>query len=201
MRLFGQMASQYAADRYFRRSFAPQVLRGRSALILPPVGKTLFVKALPYLSLSRRSVYIRVPIVLPPAGPPVGRQMLILRQAQLAARRPSHRRLFFSPPLPVIVPFNTPVSQEEVVSRISVQAATNAFHHPILYNSFKPLPPSRRIIGKTLPLLLRVPDVSTEEGIKRLRRFTEILSSIVNSLAAQGILIQTGPSSWTIKPP
>ncbi len=65
-----------------------------------------------------------------------------------------------------------------------------------------PIPPKPPTPPKVsnLPLLLRVPDVTTQAGVERLRRFTEILSSIINSLTGSGQLVQTGPSSWKIVP-
>ena len=51
-----------------------------------------------------------------------------------------------------------------------------------------------------IPLLLRVPDCTTTDGIRRMGRFTELLSSIINSLTRKGRLIQTGPEEWDIVP-
>ncbi len=45
------------------------------------------------------------------------------------------------------------------------------------------------------PELMRVPDLTDK---RRLGRFTEIVSSIVNSLIGQGYLVRTGPTSWTL---
>src|SRR5262249_35864741 len=60
-----------------------------------------------------------------------------------------------------------------------------------------PQPPSRI---PSLPLLAR----SLGSGYNaemRLRRFTELVSSIVNSLARQGQLLLTGPTDYTLNPP
>ena len=50
--------------------------------------------------------------------------------------------------------------------------------------------------GVARPFLVRDPRRENEE--QRLRRFTEQLSAIVNSLVGQGSLVQTGPASWRI---
>lgn len=57
-----------------------------------------------------------------------------------------------------------------------------------------PPPPSHAGVGK--PFVERVPDA--EAGSQRLRRHTEKVSTILNSLMSSGVLVQTGPSSWTI---
>ena len=72
------------------------------------------------------------------------------------------------------------------------------FHIPISVpttpGGAAPTPPTPRPgKGHNLTLLQRDP---TQE--QPLRRFTEILATIINSLAGQGILVQTGPSEWTI---
>jgi len=46
------------------------------------------------------------------------------------------------------------------------------------------------------PLIERDPDAPTP----RSRRITEKLSEIVNSLAGQGMLFQTGPNTWAVRP-
>ena len=57
-----------------------------------------------------------------------------------------------------------------------------------------PVTPSGAGIGK--PFVERVPDA--EAGSQRLRRHTEKVSTILNSLMSSGVLVQTGPSSWAI---
>jgi hypothetical protein len=59
-----------------------------------------------------------------------------------------------------------------------------------------PVPPVKSSPNKTF--LPRVPDINTDTGQARLRRHTEILSSIINSLGGTNQLVQTGPESWQI---
>jgi hypothetical protein len=54
-----------------------------------------------------------------------------------------------------------------------------------------PAPPTST--GHNFTLVQRDP---TQE--QPLRRFTEIVATIINSLVGQGELVQTGPSTWTI---
>lgn len=56
-----------------------------------------------------------------------------------------------------------------------------------------PSPPPPFIATPIQPFIERVPS-----GDRRLTRFTDIVSQIFNSLMGQGLLKQTGPSSWTI---
>lgn len=63
----------------------------------------------------------------------------------------------------------------------------------------KPPPPPVPSAAIQTPLLARVPDLETVHGQNRLRRHTEILSDLVNSLQTQGLLRQTGPASFTIQ--
>ncbi len=82
-------------------------------------------------------------------------------------------------------------------------AQLDAFFGPLLSghpptNHFPIPPPIGRSLGR--PTLLRVPDATTPAGRDRLRRFTEILSALVNSLVARGQLRQIGPEEWEIVP-
>lgn len=61
-----------------------------------------------------------------------------------------------------------------------------------------PRPPGPVPKAKGLPFLERVPDISGPDGLNRLRRHTEKLSSIINSLVGTGQLIQIGPAAWEI---
>jgi len=56
-----------------------------------------------------------------------------------------------------------------------------------------PVGPGR---GKNRPFVARVPDVTDE---RRLGRVTDQVSSILNSLIGQGILVQTGIQVWTLR--
>lgn len=70
---------------------------------------------------------------------------------------------------------------------------------PTLSPALQPAtPPGVTPDVKGKPFLERVPDTSGPNGLNRLRRHTEKLSIIINSLVAQDILQQIGPSSWTI---
>lgn len=53
--------------------------------------------------------------------------------------------------------------------------------------------------GRARPFVERVPDLSTQHGQERLRRFTEKTSSILNALAGDGVLVQTGPAAWKLR--
>lgn len=59
-----------------------------------------------------------------------------------------------------------------------------------------PVGPGR---GKARPFLRRVPEPQAPDFKRRLSGFTEQVVNIANSLIAQGLLQQTGPSSWTIQ--
>lgn len=45
-----------------------------------------------------------------------------------------------------------------------------------------------------------LPRVQQRDDPRRMARFTEKLSSLVNSLIAQGLLVQTGPDDWELRP-
>lgn len=59
-----------------------------------------------------------------------------------------------------------------------------------------PSPPTPPVAAKEIPLVPRVPLPLKDE--RRLARFTEVVSNILNSLIAQGLIEQTGPASWAI---
>jgi hypothetical protein len=59
-----------------------------------------------------------------------------------------------------------------------------------------PVPTGRTIRSKGY--LPRCPQPGEKDFERRMASFTEKLSMIVNSLIGQGILVQTGPSEWTI---
>lgn len=61
-----------------------------------------------------------------------------------------------------------------------------------------PVTPVPRRPTHNVPFLVRVQGADTPDNWRRLDRFTERASSLINSLVAQGIIKQTGPSSWTI---
>lgn len=61
--------------------------------------------------------------------------------------------------------------------------------------------PSSPAPATDLPLVPRVPEATSASGKNRLDRFTKIIQSIINSLLGQGILQQTGPSTWTLNAP
>jgi hypothetical protein len=67
---------------------------------------------------------------------------------------------------------------------------------------FTPPAPGTRggpqVKGAALPFLSRVPPESPE---RRLTRFTEKLSDIINSLVSKGQLVQTGAKEWTLFAP
>jgi hypothetical protein len=63
------------------------------------------------------------------------------------------------------------------------------------------LKPAPARLKTVQPFLARVQDATTTEGKRRLDRFTEIMSGIINSLIQQGILVQSDPNTWTIQTP
>lgn len=63
-------------------------------------------------------------------------------------------------------------------------------------NSPTPRPPPIKALQK--PFLPRVPEQESQPGKDRMRRFSEILSDIINSLFASGQLLQDGPASFSL---
>ena len=61
-------------------------------------------------------------------------------------------------------------------------------------------PPGTTPAIKSKPLLERVPDATGPAGQDRLRRHTEKLSNIINSLVEQNLLRQIGVAKWTLNP-
>jgi hypothetical protein len=53
--------------------------------------------------------------------------------------------------------------------------------------------------SKNKPFLPRVPDISTAYGQDRLRRFTELVQTIFNSLFGNGDLVQTGQNTYSLR--
>lgn len=62
---------------------------------------------------------------------------------------------------------------------------------------FSPSVPAPRV-GGFRPFLPRVPNLDTQHGMERLRRFTEILSALMNSLFGQGYIVQTGIEQYAL---
>jgi hypothetical protein len=198
-RLFiaGQKTSQLAADRAFRRSFPPMIKRGGGR---PSVNRLFIYTQASKLAADRAYRRSFQPIFKTRGTPPsVGRLFTVQRVSQLAARRPWRRGIWQTPqplrPQPVV---SAPIGRLLTVQKVSQAAARRSMCRVLRIVPTVPIGPPVQVSG--LPLLLRVPDVSTPEGIRRLRRFTEILSQIVNSLAAKGKLRQTGPADWDIFP-
>lgn len=61
-----------------------------------------------------------------------------------------------------------------------------------------PPPPPQPGKVKSLPFVPRVPTLDSQQGRDQLRRFTEYVMNLLNSLVSAGLLQQTGPATWTI---
>src|SRR5574342_618625 len=97
--------------------------------------------------------------------------------AMMAAASSSKPEVRFGPPMP-----HAPWAQRPYIE-------PKYYLRPALIPSGPPgVTPD--IQGK--PLLERVPDIKGPHGLNRLRRHTDQLSIILNSLVVQGILVQTG---------
>lgn len=70
-------------------------------------------------------------------------------------------------------------------------------HEPVVMQG--PVRPSTRINLTAQPFLERAPDIRTTHGMERLRRATEKLHIIVNSLMAQGFITQEEGQSYFIR--
>lgn len=71
-------------------------------------------------------------------------------------------------------------------------------NHPLVTPPFTPGVPTvlPKVAGK--PFLERVPDIRGPSAQERLRRHTEMLANVINSLSATGQLVQTGSTQWKI---
>jgi hypothetical protein len=56
--------------------------------------------------------------------------------------------------------------------------------------------PLVKLLARNIPLIVRIPSSD-----QRIRRFSEVVANIVDSLAGQGILVQTGPEDYTLAIP
>jgi hypothetical protein len=148
----------------------------------------------PWFKIAARAIHIQAPAPAPlvqtyapevKAGPPMkGAPWLRVVPASPAP-----------PPAPVVV---VPQSYAaEVHGGPPLPGAPwfrNPFAAPTNRGGLPPAPPApAKNRGHVATFVQRDP---TQE--QPLRRFTEIIATIVNSLVGQGFLVQTGPDSWTI---
>lgn len=106
------------------------------------------------------------------------------------------------PPAGPYFPFpRRPLDQSQFEIEISYVSPTRRLAG-VLYGPITPQPP--RPLAFQRPFVARVPNLSdnqgtvTAQGEDRLRRFTEIVQSCLNSLYSQGFIVSTGQTQYAI---
>lgn len=101
----------------------------------------------------------------------------------------------FTPTRPPALPPAPPDPTEVVFGPIGTRRAWVAWVSPQ-----QPVTPPGPVLGgqAVYPVVAQVPDTAKDVG--RLRRATQQLAAVFNTLAGKGFLRETGVSSWTLLP-
>lgn len=104
-----------------------------------------------------------------------------------------------SPPAPVVAP--TPTYAPPLRGGPPIPGAPWRLSRAPTFPraQYRTTPPTSTAGNATgLEFFERVNEAVSNDGRERLRRFTERVSNLLNSLVAKGILVKTGPATWTI---